>query len=76
MSHPVRRAGLLYPEWSEIADNWHGVHITVRGVASTHAVQLREGADIIAAPYWDVESTVWLRWVFEEATAEQVCEIK
>ncbi|HUH16082.1 MAG TPA: hypothetical protein VML35_09385 [Gaiellaceae bacterium] len=56
--------GVLRPDWTAAAAEWDGVHVTLRAVAATQgfAVAVRAGA---AAPaYWDVESTLWLRWRF------------
>jgi hypothetical protein len=42
--------------------------MTAAAVAATQGLCFREG-DLITAPaYWDVESTLWLRWVFDGVT--------
>jgi hypothetical protein len=61
-SHPLRAGGLTYPDWASLGGSCDGVHMTVRAIAATQGIvfQLREG--FAAPPYWDVESTLWLRW--------------
>jgi len=62
--------GLLYPDWLLAGRNWDGVHMTAPAVAATQGLQfIARHADhaITAAPYWDVESTLWLHWVFRDA---------
>lgn len=70
---PVRRHGLLYPNWRVAGNAWDGVHMTVSAIAATQGVTFVAGADVVAPPYWDVESTLWLRWSFkavEEVASE------
>lgn len=62
--HPVRAHGMLYPDWHALARDVDGVHMTVRAIAATQGLGFRSGPDVVAPPYWDVESTLWLRWCF------------
>lgn len=58
--------GLAYPAWREVAALWDGIHMTAAAVAATQGLCFR-GKRLTTAPaYWDVESTLWLRWVFED----------
>jgi hypothetical protein len=65
-AYPVVRGRLLYPDWACVARDWDGVHMTLRAIAATQGVWFASGRRVIAAPYWDVESVLWLRWVFTE----------
>jgi hypothetical protein len=61
-SHPLRAGGLTYPDWASLGRNCDGVHMTVRAIAATQGIVLRLREGFAAPPYWDVESTLWLRW--------------
>jgi len=65
--------GLLYPNWSLIADRWDGVHVTARAVAAIQGMIFMVDGHLIAPSYWDTEATFWLRWVFD--TIEFVDEV-
>ncbi len=70
-AHPVHHRGFVYPDWTAIAARWDAVHMTAAAILATQGVCLRlaDGSPV-AAPFWDVESTFWLRWVF--AGAERI----
>jgi hypothetical protein len=63
---PMHRNGFLYPDWRLLADRWDGIHMTVRAVAATQGMGFSLGRHVVAPAYWDVESTLWLRWAFTE----------
>jgi hypothetical protein len=63
-SHPIRRDGLVFPDWLRISAAYDAVHMTARAVVATQGLRLRSSAGVVAAPFWDVESTLWLRWCF------------
>lgn len=65
--HPLRHEGLLYPDWRSVSRTHDAVHVTLRAIAATQGVCLRAGNETLAPAYWDVESTLWLRWCFEGA---------
>lgn len=46
-------------DWEKVAQDYDGVHLTEKGNAECH------WGDPIDLNCWDVESTVWFRWVFE-----------
>ncbi len=56
---------VLYPDWKQVADDWDGVHMAARAVAATQGICFEAGEQRLAAPYWSVESTLWLRWSFD-----------
>jgi hypothetical protein len=62
--------GLLYPDWNAVAGHWHAIHMTVAAIAATQGIRFSLGRRVVAPPYWDVESTLWLRWVFTEISDE------
>lgn len=65
LSHPRRERELLFPDWSSVARRCDGVHMTLRAIAATQGLYFPTEQGLIAAPYWDVESTFWLRWCFD-----------
>lgn len=62
--HPVRHDGLLYPDWAAIARRFDAVHITMRAIAAAQGMFFSAPDGPVVAPFWDVESTFWLRWRF------------
>jgi hypothetical protein len=61
---PLVSDGIIYPDWKTVADQWDGVHMSAAAVAATQGIGFSSDGDIVAPPYWDVESTFWLRWSF------------
>jgi hypothetical protein len=68
LEHPRRQGPLLYPDWAAAARDYDAVHMTLSAIAATQGLLLATAAGPVAAPYWDVESTLWLRWRFTGAT--------
>lgn len=64
-TYPKPSEQLIYPDWQAISRDWDGVHMMLAAIAATQGQFLRVPAGIVAAPYWDVESTLWLRWCFD-----------
>lgn len=60
----VERDGLLCPNWRSVAAGHDAVHMTVRAVLATQGLNLVTSHGPLVAPYWDVESTLWLNWRF------------
>ena len=71
-AYPTRADGLLYPDWRAIATDFDGVHMTLAAIVATQGFTLLTSAGPIAAAYWDIETTLWLRWRFESVTLRQV----
>ena len=65
LSHPRREGELLFPDWKSVARQCDGVHMTLRAIAATQGLYFPTEQGVIAAPYWDVESTFWVRWCFD-----------
>lgn len=61
-SYPDREAGLVYPRWPDVANDYDGVHLTLRAIAATQGFGFTIPAGRTAPAFWDVESTFWLRW--------------
>jgi hypothetical protein len=55
---------LIYPDWTKIAAHYHAVHVTMRAIAAIQGLRFPVTDGIVQAAYWDVESTLWLRWCF------------
>ncbi len=66
--YPRRGGSLLYPDWASAARDLDAVHMTLPAIVATQGLCLTIATGLIAAPYWDVESTLWLRWKFTDAT--------
>lgn len=64
LTYPLRHDGLLYPDWNAAAADHDGVHMTLQAIVATQGLYLRTPPGLLAPTFWDVESTLWLRWVF------------
>lgn len=64
LAHPRQDRGLLFPDWAAVARGCDGVHVTLRAIVAMQGMCCATREGTIAAPYWDVESTFWLRWCF------------
>lgn len=72
LSYPRRVGELLFPDWELAARHCDAVHMTLRAIVATQGLYFSTEPGIVAAPYWDVESTLWLRWCFGEARLVEV----
>jgi hypothetical protein len=70
-TYPREYNSLIYPDWQQIETQYDAVHMTLRAIFAMQGLRLRTEAGVVAETYWDVESTLWLRWVFD-ATIELV----
>lgn len=61
---PKTHNGLIYPDWASAATRWDAVHLTAKSVAAIQGMYFSSRIGVVAPSYWDVESTVWLRWSF------------
>ena len=52
------------PDWEAVAHDWDGVHVSMAGVMAAEDVTFERDGVITELRGWDVESTVWVRWVF------------
>jgi hypothetical protein len=69
---PTHAGGRLYPDWHAIASDFDGIHMTLAAIVATQGFTLQTVAGPIAPTYWDLESTLWLRWRFESASLREV----
>lgn len=53
------------PDWQAVARDWDGVHLSMAGVMTAEDVPLERDGVVTELRGWEVESTVWLRWVFD-----------
>ncbi len=72
LQHPLRRGQLVYPDWRRARAAFDGVHITARAVAAAQGWHLRLGETVFAPAFWDVETTLWLKWRFGTTPAYRV----
>jgi hypothetical protein len=68
LQHPIEHGPVIYPDWGTIGERWDGVHLTMTAVIATQGICLSRGDVVVAPTYWDVESTLWLRWAFTATT--------
>ncbi len=52
------------PEWSAVARDWDGVHLSVGGWLTSEDVTHDSAGLTTELRGWNLESTVWLRWAF------------
>jgi hypothetical protein len=70
--YTAHAGGLLYPDWVAASKSYDAVHITVGAIAAAQGMLLTVRTTTIAPMYWDVESTLWLRWCFSNAHIVEV----
>lgn len=58
---------LLYPDWRRVAEDFKGVHMTLGAIVATQGFYFETEQGLTAPAFWDVESTLWLRWSFDSA---------
>lgn len=66
-SRSNRHDGMCHPDWAAIATRYDAVHVTARAIVAAQGLCFRTPSGLLAPPYWDVESTFWLRWRFTSA---------
>jgi hypothetical protein len=55
----------LHADWHAVASAYDAVHFSPRAVGAVQGFRIRTRSGLTAPVYWDVESTLWLRWPFE-----------
>ncbi|MCL4544825.1 MAG: hypothetical protein M1118_09575 [Chloroflexi bacterium] len=61
----ARVAGeLVYPDWPGVACDFDAVHMSLAAIVATQGFNFPASPYVTAAAYWDVETTLWLRWRF------------
>jgi hypothetical protein len=65
LAYPVQApAVLIEPNWRAVAQDWDGIHLSTGGLLTTERVRWGRPGVQTHLYGWEVESTVWLRWVF------------
>lgn len=56
----------VMPNWEKVARTWDGIHLSVGGLLTTEQVCWSTPQGWTQLSRWNVESTVWLQWVFTQ----------
>lgn len=59
---------VVVPDFSKVAKDWDGVHLTFAGVLSCDQVRIESEAGATELQSWEAEETVWLRPVFADVS--------
>jgi hypothetical protein len=59
--HPMRETLPVKPDWVSAAQDYAGVHLTMRAIAAAQGFSFPTSRGPTEPQYWDVESTRWLR---------------
>ncbi|MFC5144967.1 hypothetical protein [Streptomyces aureoversilis] len=62
--YPLVRGDDVYPDWAKAARDFAGVHMTLRAIVAAQGFRVPVADGLAAAPFWDIESVLWLRWCF------------
>ncbi|WP_171166157.1 hypothetical protein [Streptomyces sp. I05A-00742] len=62
--YPLVRGDDVYPDWTKAARDFAGVHMTLRAIVAAQGFRIPVAGGLAAAPFWDIESVLWLRWCF------------
>ncbi len=57
--------GAVMPNWEAVAHIWDGVHLSVGWLLTTEGIRWSTPEGWTHLSGWTLESTVWLRWVFD-----------
>lgn len=72
--YPRTENRLVYPDWRAAADEIEAVHLTLAAVVATQGFSFPTVHGLTAPAYWDLESTLWLRWCFIRVALVGVAE--
>jgi len=70
--YPLIANELIYPNWLAIAQDYDAVHVTAMAIAAIQGIRISTEMGLIAPSYWDVESTLWLRWSFDAVSEVEI----
>jgi hypothetical protein len=62
------------PDWSKVAEEWDGVHLSIGGWLTAEDVPYRSGGVTTELRSWDMESTAWFRWPFTAVERDETLE--
>lgn len=75
LSYPLRDGLLLFPDWKAAAQQCDAIHMSMRAVCATQGLYFLTKYGMVAPTYWDVESTLWLRWCFSATDLVEVVTV-
>lgn len=73
-TYPRRHKGEVYPHWHDVATDFDGVHLTLQAIAAIQGFAFPTPRGPSAPAYWDVESTLWLRWCFQSVDQHELID--
>jgi hypothetical protein len=73
-TYPHPHAGKVYPDWRNVAQDLDGVHLTLRAILAIQGFSFPTSHGLTAPTYWDVESTLWLRWCFTSVNLREMTD--
>ncbi|MCI0851989.1 MAG: hypothetical protein J4O01_08025 [Chloroflexi bacterium] len=56
--------GRIVPDWGAVANDWDAVHLSLGGLLTADQVRVQSESGWTYHWSWDIEQTLWLRWVF------------
>lgn len=74
-AYPRAHRDMIHPNWRGVASDFDGVHVTLRAIAAIQGFAFLTPHGPSAPAYWDVESTLWLRWCFRSVDQDEVVEL-
>jgi hypothetical protein len=66
-TYPQIQDGFIYPDWPRVAQEFDAIHLTLPLIAAAQGFYFQTPDGIIPPAFWDVETTLWLRWCFSGA---------
>jgi hypothetical protein len=72
--YPLVLGDLVYPDWDAIAADFDAVHLCLAGVVALQGFSFSSAYGLTAPGYWDIETTHWLRWSFQQPRLIEVVE--
>ena len=69
LKHRPPTAQRLDPDWTKVAEDWDGIHLSVGGWLTAEDVMYEANGGRTELRGWGMESTLWLRWSFDSAEA-------
>ena len=66
LAYPIpTKKDLIEPDWQAVAHDWDGIHLSLGGLLTAERVSWGKPSAQTHLFGWQVESTAWLRWVFD-----------
>jgi hypothetical protein len=74
-ARPSVREGNVYPNWTDIAREFDAVHVSLLTIVAAQGFHFRTSEGVIPPAFWDVETTFWLKWCFEDAKMVELVKV-